>query len=434
MPDAARPSTFSSRALPVVLYFSSLTILLNLCSPSGTLLDLATAYMLQIRLHASALQVSFFRLVTGLPLYGALVFGLMRDLWSPLGLRDRGYLRVFAVVAVSALVWLATTDLTYGALTGAVFLLGCAFMLMIAAQQGLMALVAQERLMSGRLAALYSFCAFLPFIVGAFFAGAAVEHLTPREIFATLAILTALIGGFSYIRPRSVFEHVYDQPAAICSTLSGDLRRFVRHRAVYPAVAMMFFWQFAPAQQTVLQYYLVDELHAPASTYGYWTGSYYIAFLPAFFVYGYLCQRMSFGRLGACSLFLSIPTYLLLPMVHSSQGALWLALPLGLMNGAAFSALWDVAIRSCPPGLQGTLMMAVAGANNLGWRVGDVFGTWLYKTGGSQGFAYCAVATALTSTLSLFVLLLVPRSLRSTADGEAISDVTAAGVRAAGIG
>jgi hypothetical protein len=97
------------------------------------------------------------------------------------------------------------------------------------------------------------------------------------------------------------------------------------------------------------------------------------------------------------------------------------------MNGAAYSALWDVAIRSCPPGLQGTLMMAVAGANNFGWRLGNVFGTWLYKVGGSQGFAYCAFATGLTSALSLLVLLLVPSNLRSTADGEPVAD--AAGTR-----
>jgi len=84
-----------SRVWPVFLYFASATIMLELCGTNGTLLDLTTAYLLPVRLHAPALQVSVYRVVSRLPLYGAIVFGLIRDMWNPLGLRDRGYLRVF---------------------------------------------------------------------------------------------------------------------------------------------------------------------------------------------------------------------------------------------------------------------------------------------------------------------------------------------------
>src|SRR5277367_2034755 len=130
---------------------------------------------------------------------------------------------------------------------------------MAAAQQGLMALVAREQLMSGRLAAVFSFCAFLPFVAGALFAGSVADHWQAREIFLFVSALTVLIAAFSFLKPKDVFEKTYDAKIARGSTLATDLRRLVRHRAVYPAVAMMVLWQFAPALQTVLQYYFVDE-------------------------------------------------------------------------------------------------------------------------------------------------------------------------------
>jgi MFS family permease len=403
----------------IFVYFASATILLQLCSPSGTLLDLTTAYLLQVRLHASAMEVSIYRVVSGLPLYLALVFGLTRDLWNPLGLRDRGYLRVFSLAACAVLVWLATTEITYASLLGGVMLIGCCAMLMAAAQQGLMALVAQEQFMSGRLAAVFSFCAFLPSIGGALLAGTVADHWQGRELFLFLTVLTILITAFSYLKPRDVFELTYDPSIATGSTLVADLKRLVRHRALYPAVAMMFLWQFAPGLQTVLQYYFVDELHAPVSAYGYWTATYFAAFLPGFLVYGYVCQRMAFGRLGMWSLLISAPVCLLLPLMHTTTAAIWFAAPMGLVSGAAYATLYDVAMRACPPGLHGTLMMAVTGASSLGWRAGDTFGVWLYQSVGAHGFAWACAATGASSVLSAVAMLFVPGQLRATADGEA---------------
>lgn len=275
--------------------------------------------------------------------------------------------------------------------------------------------------MSGRLAAVFSFCVFVPLVGGAVFAGTVADRLEGRDLFLFVAALTLLITAFSFLKPKAVFEQTYDRKIAARSTLSDDLRRLVRHRAFYPAVLMMFLWQFAPGLQTVLQYYFVDELHAPVSTYGYWTATYFVAFLPGFLLYGYACQRVSFGRLGTWSLLLSAPLFLGLPAMHSTASAIAYAIPLGLVSGAAYATLYDVAMRACPPGLHGTLMMAATGANNLGWRTGDAFGVWLNQAVGTHGFLWCCVATAVTSVLSAVVMYFVPLHLRSTADGEALA-------------
>jgi len=107
--------------------------------------------------------------------------------------------------------------------------------------------------------------------------------------------------------------------------------------------------------------------------------------------------------------------------MHSTASALWFAIPMGLVSGAAYATLYDVAMRACPPGLHGTLMMAATGANNLGWRAGDTFGVWLYQAGGTNGFVWCCVATAATSVLSALAMSVLPTQLRATADGQTLA-------------
>jgi hypothetical protein len=107
-----------------------------------------------------------------------------------------------------------------------------------------------------------------------------------------------------------------------------------------------------------------------------------------------------------------------LALIDSAQAALWLALPIGMMGGIAAAAYYDLAIRSCPPGLQGTLMMMVDGVFLLSYRVGDVVGAKIYGSSATDGFLYCALATTAVYALILPVLLTIPKELISTADGE----------------
>ena len=118
--DSARYCVLPARNRPatsqIFLYFGSLTLLIYLATPSGNLVDIATSYMLKNRLHATASQVSMLRLLTGIPAYIALVFGLARDLWSPFGLRDRGYFLCFAPIAAVSFLGMAFYHLSYSGL------------------------------------------------------------------------------------------------------------------------------------------------------------------------------------------------------------------------------------------------------------------------------------------------------------------------------
>ena len=145
----------SPRTRPIYLYFGFLSLLVYLLSPEWVM-DIPTSYMLKNQLHRTAPEVSLFRLLTGIPLYVAFAFGLVRDLWNPFGWRDRGYFLIFAPVTAGVFVWMALSPLSYNMLFIGMILAMATFRFVLAAFQGLIALIGQETLMSGRLSTLSS--------------------------------------------------------------------------------------------------------------------------------------------------------------------------------------------------------------------------------------------------------------------------------------
>ena len=95
------------------------------------------------------------------------------------------------------------------------------------------------------------------------------------------------------------------------------------------------------------------------------------------------------------------------------------AVPIGLMGGVATAAYLDLLIRSCPRGLQGTTLMMSGSLYFIASRFGDVLGTNLYDHYGD--FSACVIAITIVYALILPTLLLVPKRLIATADGQSPS-------------
>ena len=174
---------------------------------------------------------------------------------------------------------------------------------------------------------------------------AVAEHLPPRGTFILMAALCLAIALFAVWKPAAVFKGAYDSPRAKGADLLGDLKRLVRHRAVYPAVLLMFMFQFSPGSNTPLQFYLTNTLHAPDAFYGYYNGIFLAAFIPVFFLYGWLCKRVSLHKLLWWGTAITVPQMVPLAFIHSGVAALWLAVPIGMMGGVAAAALYDLAMR-----------------------------------------------------------------------------------------
>jgi hypothetical protein len=91
---------------------------------------------------------------------------------------------------------------------------------------------------------------------------------------------------------------------------------------------------------------------------------------------------------------------------------------MGMMSGFGQCAFYDLAMRSCPAGLQGTLMMLADSVNNLAFRGSDVLGTKIYGLSPTHGFLYCVIAMTAIFCLIPPTILLVPKELIATSDGE----------------
>jgi len=400
------------------LYFGSLTLLVYLATPIGYLIDIPTSFMLKNQLGASPDQVSTFRLVTAIPVFVAFAFGLLRDAWNPFGLRDRGYFLIFGPATAIVFVGMAFLPLSYRGLYVGMFLAMLLFRFIMAAYQGLMALIGQEKLMSGRLSVLWQVVSSVPYVAGGFVAAYISENLEPKYTFLLFAVFVFCTGLLGFWKPRSVFSHAYDKPQAKGTNLMGDVKRLVRHRAIYPAVLIMFLWCFAPGSNTPLQYYLTDELGASDTVYSYFNAIFAAAFVPTFLLYGFLCKRVALNKLLWWGTIVAVPQMIPLAFIHSANLALVLAVPIGLLGGVATAAYYDLAIRSCPPGLQGTLMMLVDGVYVLAARGGDLLGAGIYSSSPAHGFLYCVIAATAVYALILPLILLVPKELVATADGE----------------
>ncbi|HWD29833.1 MAG TPA: MFS transporter [Rhizomicrobium sp.] len=419
-----------SNAGQVFLYFAPLTMFVYLVMPHGYFLDFTVAQIMKNKLHATPDMVATFRLITCIPVYLSFVFGFGRDLWNPFGMRDRGHFLLFGIVTAAVFTWMAFSPLSYEGLMAGMFLTMASFRFVAAAYQGLLALVGQEKMMSGRLSALWQIMSGLPYTIGGLASGWVADNLEPKTTFLIAALLCLVIAVFAFWSPRAVFAGAYDKPVAKSTSFVGDVKRLVLYRAVYPAVLINFLFNFAPGANTPLQYYLSNTLHASDFYYGAYNAIFAFSFTPMFFLYGWLCRRVSLGTLLWWGTIITVPQMVPLALITTPMQSLVMAALTGLMGGIAAGAYFDLAIRSCPPGLQGTLMMLVDGVLILSSRGGDLLGSWIYGQSPRFGFLYCVIATTAVYAAILPLLLLIPKALIATTDGQRNEEIEKAGAQA----
>jgi MFS family permease len=407
----------------IFLYLGVLIVLLAFGSPSGGLIDIPITFLLKNKLHLKAHEVAEFRLVAAIPLYLSFVFGFIRDMWNPFGMRDRGFMVLFGAFSAGLYVLFASTPVTYGTLLVAIMLLTTSVLFVASAQSGLASMIGQQHAMSGQVSAVWNIFASVP-TVGALLIGGFLSDLLERKdanqaaqtLFLVGAAIMAALAIYAAWKPRSVFDNVYIEPMATAQPLR-DLKRLAQHWPIYPALLIWLLWNFAPGSTTPLQYYLQNSLHATDAQWGQWNAIFAASFIPTFMLFGLLCQKVPLKTLLLWGTIVAIPQLVPLLFIGSVRGALVAAVPMGLMGGVATAAYLDLIIRSCPRGLQGTTLMMSSSLFVIVSRLGDVLGTNLYDHYG--GFAVCVIAITIVYALILPALFLVPKQLIATADGQA---------------
>jgi len=404
------------------VFIGALFFLTNFAAPHLGLVDIPVSFFLKNRLHLSANQTSLFRLIVCIPLIVGFIFGFARDSWSPFGRGDRAHLLIFSVLTAFIFGVLAFLNPTYWVLLTGVFLATVAFQMTSSVANGLTTILGQENALAGGLASASLIASYLPQVLGYFLGGVLSTFLegqnavvAAKTLFLCAGSLMLVLALTGVLGPRRVFEA--GERARTTNHFVHDLKRLAGHWPIYPVMIIQLLWQFSPSTGTVLQYHLSNALHASDAQWGEWNAIFIGAFIPGLLGYAYLCRRvrlswLPWGGFGV-AVFQMVPFL----FIKTATGALVAAGALGVLGAFAQAALVDLSIRSAPRGLEGTMAMMFIAAYWIAFRFGDLFGTALYDR---FGFVTTVIATIISTALVLPVLLIVPKRLIRTRDGEAL--------------
>jgi Na+/melibiose symporter-like transporter len=319
---------------------------------------------------------------------------------------------------------MAFVEPTYAALLIGVFVLTAVMQFVGGAAAGLSSAVGRHHAMSGQMSTVMNAATLAPQVLAVLLGGVLsgiLENVgattAARVVFLLGAALMLGMTAFGAFGPKRLFDDAKAAPQEARLTPGADALRLLGTWAIYPALMIQLLWQFAPGANLAMQYHMANDLHATDAQVGGFFAIFYGGFLPIFFLYGWLAQRWSLRRLLWIGAILAVPQMASLLFIRSAEGALLAAIPMGLLGGIGQAAFTDLAMRSCPKGLEGTMMMMFLALYWISTRVGDLWGADLYMHHG--GFNTALWATIAVYAAILPVVAIVPKRITAGHDASA---------------
>ncbi len=397
----------------IATYFAVLLFFSHMGDPTG-LTRIPLLFMLKDHLHAAPAAVAVFEAITQIPVYCAVLFGLARDLWSPLGHRDRGYFVLAAPVAIACYLWLAYVPLTYLHLVGGILAATMAYQMLDAASTALVAAFAHREAASGRLNALTETVANVVNILSVIAGGWMISHLASRKIFLLAAGFTLPIFVQAFWMPGVMPDAPSDEPQQAPKNLRQLFQNLIpQGRRLWPVAAVLLLYNFSPGWYTPLFYFLTDKVHLSSEAFGLCRAVQYGATLLATTIYGAVCSRLPLSKLLWLSVTINIAPGFLYLLIRGTVGAVLVSAAVGLFTGFVMVALFDMLTRFSPLGLEGSATAIGYSVFGLAGAAGDVIGSIVYAR---AGFAPCLVIDAVATALILPILPRLPYSTMSTTD------------------
>jgi len=403
----------------LLLWIAVPVLVINFAAPYLQLIALPMVFFLKNRLHQSPDQVAIFAFIGAVPAYLGGLFGFTRDRWSPFGRGDRAHLIVFGLGCILAFVALAFAPPTYAILLAGGLLVGTLLQFVSGSVSGIATAVGRRHAMSGQMSTAMNTAIIVPAVACGWLGGVladASEGLPAgralRPVFlvgAALMVLVCLYGAFG---PKKVFEDGRTEPEAISP--GRDFIRLLKYWPIYPALLIQLLWQFAPGAGIAMQFHLSNDLHASDAQVGLFYTIFYVGFIPIYGLYAWLAQHIALRPLIWIGGVLAVPQMASLLFIHSPVGALWAAVPMGLLGGIGQAAFTDLTIRSSPKGLEGTMMMLFLALYWIALRGGDLWGADLYSHHG--GFNTTLWATIAVYAAILLVIPFVPKAITAGKD------------------
>lgn len=400
-------------------YLSAMLALIVFGAPTIGLVEIPLTFFLKDRLNLSASDTAAFRFWIALPVFFSFVFGFVVDRWSPLKLGYRGHFVIFGLLTAALYAAATTAELSYYSLLWEFVVLTCSYLFIFGAWKGLLATIAQQRGMSGQMSFLWGVVGNALGLASLLIGGAISTQLESASastaatvLFLSSSVLMILVAALGLWRTGGAYTDL--RPEFHSESVFGDIVRLLKHRPIYPALLIWLMWNFAPGTGTVLQYYLSDAKNATDFQWGAFQAIFLASMMPTLLLFVLLSRRLSLRLLLWLGAIVGIPQMVPLLFIETADAALLTAIPMGLMGGIARGAFLALILRSCPPGLQATMMTLAGSTALLSSRVGNVWGSQIFDNFG--GFLPAVVATVAIYALIVPALFLVPSRLIDTPD------------------
>ena len=206
----------------IAAYFSVGYLLFAVGAPAYGAASTAFTFLLKDRLGLGPTDVALAGLITWIPMYASFAFGFVRDRWSPLGLRDRGYLLVFGVLGALPYLWLSFGRVSYLKLVVAFLAVTVAYRFLGAALGAVQTEVGRRRRITGRLSALIQGLSAAFWGASFLLSGALQGESRSRWLFGALGLVTLSFALLGTTKPKAIYAEGSSGIVAPAHPLRGD--------------------------------------------------------------------------------------------------------------------------------------------------------------------------------------------------------------------
>lgn len=244
-----------------------------------------------------------------------------------------------------------------------------------------------------------SFALVLAQIAGGYLSG----HALPASVF--------LISGLFPLMTFIATVVLVQEPSTTVSRESVQdtllsLRQAMQSRTLWLVIGFLFFWNFSPALGTPLLYYETDVLHFSKIFIGILGALSNAAGIVGALVFFTYCRSVSLERLLRLAVVLGIFSTLGFVGLIGPTSAVTIFLMFGLISQIAHLAVLDLAARSCPARIEGTVFALLMSTLNVGKTGGTALGGWLYD---HTGLVPLILISAAFTALCWLIIPFLPR-------------------------
>ena len=375
-----------------------------------SLSGLAFSLFLKETLHWSMMQMSLLGVITSLPWFGKIVFGMVSDNFPLFGYRRKSYIVVSSIAISCAWIILSLFHSTWFWFYASIFFLmsfcSCFTDVLI---DGTIV----EKSKTEKESKLYqNICwgtrAFGGCISG-FASGWLAQHVNLYYIFAMQIPISLILLPFVFkLKERKyIISQYIEKKELIKKSLIEPCKEFIRNKQLLWISLFILLCAFSPSLGTPLFFRYRDLLH----------------FSPQFL--GILGTVGSVGDIIGCILFVkffgkvdlkdllkfaigiwALNTFLVL-FITNETSAVVIALCSSILGYIAFIPLLSISARICNSTKQeATLFAIVCSLNNISGQVSSLFGTWLIKFVSFETLVWI-------STFTTFIVIpLIPKVCR----------------------